>query len=275
MQSIVLNLDGDVSEFDLRDRGLAYGDGLFETILIHQAQPIWWDAHWQRLLIGAQRLHLPAPNQIKIRKACEALMANQDRAVLKIMYTRGSGGRGYAVPEEVVPRILLSAHPAPKPIPNGIHARWCTTRLAIQPALAGIKHLNRLEQVLARSEWNSSDIHEGVMCDTDGRVICATSANIFIRRQGQWLTPTLDRCGITGVTRAWVLENSPHSLEAHLSCEDVMHAEAVFLCNAVHGIMPVLALDERIWAAHPDILALQYALAQAQPAFVLGEIRGT
>jgi 4-amino-4-deoxychorismate lyase len=275
MQSLVLNHEGEPSEFDLHDRGLAYGDGVFETILIYQGQAVWWDAHWQRLLRGAQRLRLPVPNHDKIYRACEAFYAKQQRAVLKIMYTRGTAGRGYKIPTQASPSILLSLHAAPEKITHSIRATWCETQLSIQPALAGIKHLNRLENVLARSEWSSPDIDEGLMCDSDGRVVCATAANIFIRRDKQWLTPVIDRCGIQGVAREWVLQHLNGAKEAVISREDVMQAEAVFLCNAVRGIMPVGALNACTWALHPDILCLQEILAYEQPAFALGEFRGT
>jgi 4-amino-4-deoxychorismate lyase len=275
IQTIVLNRKGEVSEFDLQNRGLAYGDGVFETILVHQGKLVWWDAHWQRMCLGAERLRLPEANENAIRQACEALAAKHQRAIVKIIYTRGSGGRGYGLPASVIPTLLLSLHPAPELSHQAIAVRWCETMLAIQPALAGIKHLNRLEQVLARAEWENATIDEGLMCDNEGRVVCATAANIFVRHKSQWLTPIIDRCGIAGVTRRWVLENLAGTRVQVLSKDDVMQAEAVFLCNAVRGIMPVLRLGERTWASHPDILGLQYALSKSQPAFALGDIRGT
>jgi 4-amino-4-deoxychorismate lyase len=275
IQNVVLNHHGETCEFDLQNRGLAYGDGVFETILAHQGKLVWWDAHWQRLQLGAARLRLPEANENAIRQACESLAANHPRAIVKIIYTRGSGGRGYGLPASVMPILLLSLHPAPEVSRQAITVRWCETPLALQPVLAGIKHLNRLEQVLARAEWDDPEIHEGLMCDSEGRVVCATAANIFIKQKGQWHTPIIDRCGIAGVVRAWVLENLPDTHAQVLSKDDVMQAEAVFLCNAVRGIMPVQRLDERTWATHPDILGLQYALSKTQPAFALGDIRGT
>jgi 4-amino-4-deoxychorismate lyase len=274
VQTLVLNGDGEPVEFDLQDRGLTYGDGVFETILIHQGQMVWWDAHCRRLLLGAERLRLPMFDQEKIRQACESFCATQHRAVLKVIYTRGSGGRGYQMPESSSPSVLLSLHSAPEKNAGAINLVWCKTPLAIQPILAGIKHLNRLEQVLARAEWKSPDIHEGLMCDSDGRVVCATAANVFIYRHGRWLTPIIDRCGIQGLAREWVLQRLTAAEETSVTREDVMQADAVFLCNAVRGIMPVAALNGCTWAQHPDILWLQILLAQEQPAFALGDIRG-
>lgn len=249
------------------DRGLAYGDGVFETLLVHEGQPVWWREHWERLLRGAEVLGLPAPDELAVRRECESLLGGSDRAVLKIILTRGSGGRGYGPPQDPVPTVIVSSHPAPPPITEAISLRWCRTALAIQPALAGIKHLNRLEQVLARSEWSDPGIFEGLMCDTEDRVVCATSANLFALIGGCWLTPGVGRCGIAGIARAWVLANEPDAAEADLSAAEVAHADALFVCNAVRGILPVGRLGLRDWTDHKAVTTLRRRLAEAQPAF--------
>jgi 4-amino-4-deoxychorismate lyase len=253
------------------DRGLAYGDGVFETLLVHHGQPVWWHEHWERLHRGARTLGLSMPDQDWIRTECQSLLADSQRSVLKIILTRGSGGRGYAAPENPQPTVILSSHPAPPPISEPISLRWCKTALAIQPQLAGIKHLNRLEQVLARQEWNDPAIADGLMCDTEDRVICATSANLFALVGGRWLTPGVARCGIAGIARAWILANAPAAVEADLSAAEVSHADALFLCNAVRGILPVRRLGLREWPMHEAVVRLQRRLAEAQPAFATQE----
>jgi len=254
-----------------RDRGLAYGDGLFETMRAHRGVVPWWDAHWSRLRRGAERLQLALPNVGLVLRHAERLLAGDD-AVLKLIVTRGSGGRGYSLPAEAVPTWLLSRHPAPQALSNeGLTLRWCATQLAVQPALARIKHCNRLEQVLARAEWNDTsaqdrDADEGLMRSTKGDVVCATAANVFVLRDGRWVTPRIDRCGVEGICRAWAID----ALEAdqvRLSVIDVETADAVFLCNAVRGILPVARLGTRVWLPHPDIIALQRQLAAEHPAF--------
>jgi 4-amino-4-deoxychorismate lyase len=167
--------------------------------------------------------------------------------------------------------MILSAAPPPQ-TREGLNLRWCETPLAIQPALAGIKHLNRLEQVLARSEWNETDpnhpaIHEGLQCDTAGRVVCATSANLFVLRDGHWLTPPVADCGIAGICREWILAHADRAREAVLSRADVESAESLVLCNAVRGILSVAALGSRRWPPHPQVVALQERLAVAEAAF--------
>ncbi len=275
MSAKVINFAGDEVQLASNDRGLAYGDGVFETILIHEGGPVWWDEHWHRLLRGAEVLKIQTPDEATVRKVCIPFLVNIKRGVLKIILTRGSGGRGYAVPEKQDPRIILSLHPAPLPVPIAVNLRWCETQLSCQPVLAGIKHLNRLEQVLARNEWQDANIFDGLMCDTEGNVVCASSANIFARIDGQWRTPKIDRSGIAGIARAWVLKHWPHVREAHLSRLQIDQAEAIFICNAVRGILAAKRLGGREYPVHADILDLQSQLAKEQAAFAIGEHCGS
>lgn len=274
MKARVMNLAGLEQSFELNDRGLAYGDGVFETILVHAGQPVWWKEHWQRLALGAQVLGIPVPDEKIVLASCKELFADESRCVLKIILTRGSGGRGYLAFENPDPRIILSIHPAPEIIREFVSLRWCETRLANQPLLAGIKHLNRLEQVLARNEWQDPTIFDGLMCDQDDNVVCATSANVFVKFDGQWLTPQLDRAGIAGVARKWVLNQWPHVRDVRLSRLQVEQAEAIFICNAVRGILGVNRLGESEFSTDREIGELQNRLAMEQPAFASGEGSG-
>jgi 4-amino-4-deoxychorismate lyase len=253
------------------DRGLAYGDGLFETMRVHAGLVPWWDAHWARLQRGGQRLRMVLPGEGQVRSEAAALFADRAGGVLKLIVTRGSGGRGYA-PTNTQPNWTLSRHPVPTPSSrDGLALRWCTTRLAIQPALAGIKHCNRLEQVLARAEWNdpaasAREADEGLVSSSDDAVVGATAANVFVLRGDRWLTPTVDRCGVAGVCRGQLLS----LLEAHetrLSVADIETADAVFLCNAVRGILDVARLGTRTWPSHPAVAEAQRLLARTHPGF--------
>ena len=253
---------------DPGDRGLAYGDGLFETLLVHQGKPVWWEAHARRLARGCETLRIDLPDPSHLRAQAEAIAAGCERGVLKLILTRGSGERGYALPAAPQPLLAIGLSDAPPPAPReGLVLRWCDTTLAIQPRLAGIKHLNRLEQVLARAEWSDPAIHEGLQCDTAGRVVGATSANLFVLRAGRWLTPPVADCGIAGVCRGWLLEHVPGAGEAVLARADVESADALVLCNAVRDILPVAALGTRHWATHEAVLGLVRMLASAEPAF--------
>ena len=255
----------------LDDRGFGYGDGLFETMRAHRGGVPWWDAHWARLARGAARLRIALPDQHRVRDEVEGLLAGGD-GVLKLVVSRGAGGRGYAPDDAAVPTWVLSHHRVPPAFArDGLTLRWCETRLALQPALAGIKHCNRLEQVLARGEWSDlpapeRGVEEGLMRSGEGDVVCATAANVFVLAAGRWITPRIDRCGVEGVCRGWAMAALAAG-ESRLTVADVESAEAVFLCNAVRGILPVARLGALAWLPHPQVRSLQQHLAAEHPAF--------
>lgn len=270
--SVICQGNRRIATVDPADRGLAYGDGLFETMRAHRGELPWWDAHWARLTLAAARLDLPLPDPAMLLGEARALLAGDD-GVLKLLLTRGVGGRGYAPPVPAEPTVVLSRHPLPPRAPaQGLAVRWCETRLALQPRLAGLKHCNRLEQVLARAEWDDPRIHEGLMRSTEGDAVCATAANLFVLREGRWRTPAVDRCGVAGICRGWLL-GALDALETRLDATDVETADAVFLCNAVRGILPVVRLGTRQWTLtapeYREVAALQARLAAAHPAFVM------
>lgn len=255
------------------DRGLAYGDGLFETLRVHRGEIHWWNAHWTRLADGADRLRMALPDQQQVRDEAMALFSegvnSTPDGVLKLQLTRGSGGRGYAPPVSGKPTWMVSRHPLPPAqCGPGWRLQWCQTHLAWQPLLAGLKHCNRLEQVLARAECQAAGSDEGLVCDQDGYVIGATSANLFVLRAGRWLTPLLDRCGVAGVCRAHLLQPLD-AREARLDRTMIETADAVFLCNAVRGILPVATLDARRWAPHHAVAAAGRTLTRLHPGLAL------
>jgi 4-amino-4-deoxychorismate lyase len=249
-------VDGAVSDrIDVRDRGLLYGDGVFETCLFVNGHAPLWPRHVERLRESCARLHLPRPEVAKLEREAVQVSAGMARAVVRMTLTRGSGERGYAAPRAMQPTRIVSAFPAPASARDwyrcGIRVRFCTTRLAAQPLLAGIKHLNRLEQVLARAEWDDTDIVEGMMCDTSGKVIGATAANVFAVIDGRLVTPALDRCGVAGVMRAEVMVQCAPVAVREIGVDELMRAEEIFLTNAVRGVMPVTALESRTWPIGP------------------------
>lgn len=239
---------------DPLDRGLAYGDGLFESLRIADGRVPLWERHLARLAEGCRRLGIPNPDASQLSAEVSAAAAGLAQAAVRIVLTRGVAGRGYAPPSpRPAPGRIVAAFalPAAPEAPVGLRLRWCRLRLAEQPALAGLKHLNRLEQVLARAEWDDPETDEGLLRDARGRVIGATSANLFIVRGGIMATPAVDRCGVAGVARAEILARWPACEVRELEASEVMEAEEVFLSNAVRGVRPVVALDGRRWAPGP------------------------
>ncbi|WP_049620868.1 aminodeoxychorismate lyase [Frateuria defendens] len=242
------------------DRGLSYGDGLFETLRFEAGEAPLWPRHMQRLASGCERLGLPAPDAALLREEARAVSAGLAQAVVRITVTRGTGARGYAPPAMVQPTRIVAAFPLP-PLPaahyrHGIRMRLCRLRLAEQPLLAGMKHLNRLEQVLARAEWSDPAIAEGLLCDATGRAISATMMNLFAVLDGALVTPALERCGIAGVGRAEVLAARPAQVR-DLPLDELLRAREVFLSSSVRGILPVCELDGRTLEVGPVARAMQ------------------
>ena len=253
------------------NRGLNYGDGLFETMRVHRGVAPLWPRHLARLQAGVARLGMVLPDSSFIKARIDAHTANLDGGVLKLLVTRGDGGRGYAPDACAEPVWMLSLHPLPDAVSTGLRLHACETRLASQRALAGIKHCNRLEQVLARIEVQRAGCDEGVMCDGSGGVVSATSANLLAHCNGRWWTPPVEACGVAGVLRGWLLEQGLLDVR-ELSMDDVLAADALALCNAVRGILPVSMLGTRSWAACPAIHDLQVQLAMAYPMFSVATV---
>ena len=228
------------------DRGLQYGDGLFETMAAADGEIRYFDLHMARLGAGCARLEIPAPAVGLIAEDCARVLQGLGSATVKLIVTRGPGARGYAPPEEpTVTRIVMatSAHAHEQEGVRPIVAKVCRTRLALNERLAGMKHLNRLEHVMAAAELRDGGAEEGLMLATDGRLVCATSANVFLVRSGRLLTPSIRDCGVAGIMRQVVLRAAGTlGLEAatlDLELDDLAGADEVFVTNAVRGIRPV------------------------------------
>lgn len=238
------------------DRGLHYGDGVFTTLAVRGGTPLLLERHLARLSRDCRRLAIPCPDLEVLRGEAVQLAREMNRAVLKITVTRGEGGRGYRAPDECRATRLLALYSWPEypgdPAQDGIAARVCNLRLGRNPALAGIKHLNRLEQVLARSEWDDPEIHEGVLLDGGGTVVEGVTSNLFWVKDDGLFTPSLDECGVAGVMRGLVLElaavHGLHAAEVREALSAVLQADEVFFTNSVIGLWPVRSLGGRTFA---------------------------
>lgn len=251
------------------DRGLLYGDGVFETLAVYAGEPNFWERHIKRLQYGCERLGMGPVNETQLAEECRSLVGGSRRAVLKIIITRGSGGRGYRLPEQPRATRIIQLHAWPvwpaHCAEHGIRTRICHTRLGHNPALAGIKHLNRLEQVLARREWDDPDIMEGLMLDTDGYPVEGTMSNLFMVKDALLLTPDLTRCGVAGIMRGWVLDMAKqHDVDVRvqqIKLQTLLHADEVFVCNSLTGIWPVTGIDEQVFGKGAVTSRLQTLLA--------------
>ena len=237
---------------EVTDRGFQYGDGLFETIEIRDGQPVFLQQHLIRLQNGCKRLCIPFPDIQLLTEEAYRVIQNSSRAVLKLIITRGIGGRGYRQPEKINPTRVFSLHPAPNYLDSykkqGINARFCHHRLGHNPFLAGLKHINRLEQILARAEWNDNSIQEGLMLDLNDHVIEGTMSNLFLVKENVIYTPKLDQCGVAGIIRSIILETAAQqelkTEQNTLDRQDVVSADELFVTNSVIGLWPIRRIEQ-------------------------------
>lgn len=243
----------------IRDRGLLYGDGVFRTLCASQGRALHWPLHFRKLQQDCQALGISCPGFESLSAELDSLLAQHPDGVVKLIVTRGPGARGYAQPKQAEPTRIWDVSPLPQyPSENathGIKARVCNLRLSIQPRLAGIKHLNRLENVLAAAEWNDAGTAEGVLLDVEGRVVEGTRSNLFLVSQGKLVTPDLSRCGVAGVQRervmAWAVQQGVPLEVRDVALDEVLQADEVFLVNSVIGLWPVRELLQRQWETFP------------------------
>ncbi len=233
------------------DRGFQYGDGLFETIEVIRSQPVFLEQHLLRLNAGCLKLNIPPPNIKQLTDEINSVCKHAGQAVLKLIITRGVGGRGYRQPEAIQPTRVISLHPFPEyPQPyaeQGINARFCNTRLGLNPMLAGIKHLNRLEQIIARTEWDDPAIQEGIMLDINNHVIEGTMTNLFYVKDSIIYTASLQLAGVAGIMRGiiktLITEHNLTLIEHGYGKDELLAADEIFFCNSIIGIWPVKQIE--------------------------------
>lgn len=242
-----------ISSVSSLDRALQYGDGLFETIAVRRGTIPFWSDHYQRLVKGCEQLHLSIPSEAVLLQDVDRLKQNQVNAVIKIMITRGNGERGYRIPHLVNTRRIVQCFPWPHYSADyykkGIRAIFCQTPISLNPHLAGLKHLNRLDNVLASSEWDDPHIAEGLMSDGNENVIQGTKSNVFAIKDGQLYTPELTQAGVAGIMRAQILQYAAaKGIPTHIQPikrYTLLEADELFVTNSLFGIWPIVHLADK------------------------------
>ena len=269
-QQSAIWLDGTpTSVLPLPDRGLDYGDGLFETLLVHDGKPLYTELHLERLAQGLRALALPdcvSAARQQLENAADVFFHHNKClwAALRLTITRGPGKRGYTPCINAMPRILIQI---------GCLDRDCgqmgkaatlgvaVIRLSKQPLLAGIKHLNRLEQVLAAAQAQAEGTDECIVLDQTDRLTCVVAGNLFMVRHGELLTPKMLDCGVLGTRRRLIIEKWAPSIGLHvrevsLTLSDLQTAEEVFYSNSLQTVRPVVRVTEQCWDDHSVCKAL-------------------
>ncbi len=255
------------------DRGFQYGDGIFETLAVANGMPFLWDRHMRRFFHGAVRLGLKAPSEELLRREAEQVCGGAGRGVLKIVLTRGVSGRGYAPAAEATPTRTVGLLPWPdypaQHRTDGVSVQFCHNLITRHNVLAGLKHLNRLEQILARMELKSG-CAEGLMQDEAGHIIEGTMTNVFVVSRGALKTPDLTHSGVAGVMRGLVMERAGVlSIECRvtgLTRKDILEADEVFLTNSLIGVWPVQHLESKQYSVGPLTKRVQDAIRDATVA---------
>lgn len=239
-------VNGDlVDHLPVTDRGLAYGDGVFETIRL-APRPVLLQYHMARLASGSERLAIPV-NVRDVEKGIASYITAYSPQGIKIIVTRGSGGRGYKPPEPPSPTIIFQGFALPDYpqawYQQGINLYLCDTPLAVHPLMQGIKHLNRLPQVMARGEFGS-DFQEGLMANAEGWFIEGTTSNLFLIKAGRLLMPPLVECDVNGTMQRYIIDFCHRNHIAieeteQLQRSDLLAADTLFVCNSVFGVWPV------------------------------------
>ena len=243
------------------DRGFAYGDGVFRTMRVRNGLPVNWPFHYQKLVADCAVIGIVCPSAELLMSDFQKLFEHElfladSNQVGKIIITRGEGARGYAPPVITVPtRVLIKSnlpHYATVHYEQGVQLHICGTKLSAQPRLAGIKHLNRLENVIARMEWRDESIFDGLMMNQSNQVIECTSSNIFARFGQQLITPDLSQCGVAGITRHRILGlgsvlGFAISTQA-ISLEQLLSADEIIICNSLYGAFQVTKIGNTRWA---------------------------
>jgi len=248
-----------VEYVSIGDRGFQYGDGLFETIAIRNGEPRLWSYHVDRLAKGCKRLGIRMLSETELSEGVMHALSDNDApatyAVAKIIVSSGVGQRGYGRAFADAPTVLFGAFPADRlahdSYRDGIDTLICKTRLSTDSPTAGLKTLNRMEQVLARSEFADSDLFEGLTMDAADNIICGTMSNVFFIRDKTVLTPPLDRCGVEGVMRRHVIETLNQrgiatSIQP-LAEASLANVDEVFLSNSQFGVLPVRTCLQMSW----------------------------
>lgn len=254
----------------IRDRGLLYGDGVFRTLRVAQGKALHWPLHYLKLQHDCAALGMDCPDEALLCAELDQVLAQHPDGVVKLIVTRGEGSRGFTPPADAMATRIWDVSPLPD-YPHhwatqGVKVHVCSLRLSAQPRLACVKHLNRLENVLAAAELHAhgGQAAEGLLLDTAGNLIEGTRSNLFLVSQGQLITPDLSRCGVAGIQRgrimAWALQHGMSLQVRDVMLEEALQADELFIVNSIIGLWPVRELGQRCWNHFPITMQIRHGL---------------
>ncbi len=250
----------DLTNLDISDRGLLYGDGFFTTIRVRDGKAEHWLLHAERIRLSAEKLHFPELDIDQIKADIEQLIAKQKNdGAIRLTITRGSGVRGYKPPANPdISRIVSWSNISSdklSAVETGVALALCDTHDSYNPALAGVKHLNRLPQVLASNEI-PDECFDGIML-VGQHIIGGSKTNIYFYQDGLWLTPEMDSAGVDGTVRRWLLSTQRNVKATKFGLEVLHDAQYCMVSNALYGMIPVTKIMQHRYDISPDIATLQ------------------
>lgn len=246
------------------DRGLSYGDGLFETMSWRHLRELdsfgveFWNRHLKRLSASSLKMKIKMPskeilNNYKDKIIKKSINLGFNEGVLKIIITRGVGGRGYKYEKDIEPTIIFLSFPKVRIdesfFKKGVNLKFCKSPIFVNHQLSGIKHLNRIDSVMARSEWQNKEFFDGVLLDDSKNIIDGTMTNIFFSKNNILYTPDLKKSGINGIMRQVVIEkskiffNSVHEIQ--INKKNLKLYDEMFITNSIIKILPVKKLEKK------------------------------
>jgi len=259
---LITDLDP-AAQLPLDERALHYGDGLFETMLLSQGGIRFWDEHYQRLHTGAQSLAINCPDKDWLQHHLQPYINLGQQLIVKILLTRGSGGRGLQLPESCLSNLYLLHYPFDTSLINQtVKAFYSSILLPLNSQLAGIKHLNRLNYVLATDDLNKHpEYDDALLINESGQVIESIVHNLFFVRRTEVYTPDLDQSGVRGIMRQHIIKLLKRRGKTvkigNYSRQDIESADECFLCNSVQGIRPLIKVGQRDYPIGPVTRLLQ------------------
>jgi 4-amino-4-deoxychorismate lyase len=251
----VILIDGKKqSKASIFNRNTQFGDGLFETCLVENKKLLFWSNHFERMKLGCDRLKISMIDETlwlsDIKKAFSLMKI--DNCIVKLVLSRGESLRGYSYKDNIRPiRITIVSELKKNNQDKGFSLEFCNSGYNSNPKLAGIKHCNRLEQVIARA---GIKVDDGIMLDENENVVSVTQGNIFCIQGNRLITPNLDKCGIEGTRRAVILKIAVDlgfdiNIK-NLSVAELLRSDEVFISNSIQGVGPVNQIEDFVYSKH-------------------------
>lgn len=255
-------INGTFKKISPFDRAFQYGDGIFRTFVVENKKVLHWKHHYQKIVEDCLALKIIPPKEKDLLIDIDTLFKSNKKSVGKFIISRGNSERGYKFSEDIVHnRFLIKTEMPIYPkeyFEQGVNLFVCKQKLSTS-ILSGVKHLNRLENIIARQEWKGDYYFDGILLDQHGHVIECISCNIFMRIGNTIYTPKIKQVGIKGVTRGLIIKTSIKLgfkiKETTFKLDKLLQSDEVLITNSLFGVLQVKEIKKKSWH-HQELAAL-------------------